>query len=277
MRVPVRAEHDREVLAALLRRDPVLNAYQLGDLDDFFWPYTSWFRRGEQVALLYHGVQPPVLLAFAAPADLPELAALVAELAPVLPARLYAHLSPGLEGVLGRWYRVGSAGAHHRMALTDRARLAGVAPAGEVLGRGDLPDLRALYAAAYPGNWFDERMLDTGRYVGVRRGGDLVAVAGVHVYSPTYRVAALGNVTTRPAVRGQGLAGGVVAALCGRLVTEVDHVALNVRCDNVAAVRLYERLGFTRVADFGEHTLTVLDRARQSATSRSHAGSTTRP
>ena len=276
--MPVRAEHDRDALAALLRRDPVLHAYQLGDLDDFFWPYTSWFRRGDQVALLYHGVTPPVLLAFAAPDDLPEMAALLADLAPMLPTRVYAHLSPGLLEVLGRGYAVEPGGGpHHRMALTDPARLATVTPVGDVLDRADLPALRALYAAAYPGNWFDPRMLDTGQYVGIRHGGDLVAVAGVHVYSPAYRVAALGNVTTHPRVRGQGHAAAAVAALCARLRPHVDHVTLNVKADNIAAVRLYERLGFTRVADFGEHLLTAFDRARESAMSSRHAGSTTRP
>ncbi|MFI9638474.1 GNAT family N-acetyltransferase [Micromonospora sp. NPDC051925] len=258
--MPVRAEHDRAVLAALLRRDPVLHAYQLGDLDDFFWPYTSWFRRGEQVALLYHGAAEPVLLAFAAEDDRPAAAALLDDLAPVLPARLYAHLSPGLEHTLSRRYVLGPAGAHHRMALTDPTRLSGVTGVGEVLGGADLPDLRALYAAAYPGNWFDPRMLDTGHYLGVRVDGELVAVAGVHVWSPTYRVAALGNVTTHPRARGRGLAAGAVAALCARLGDTVDHVTLNVRADNVAAVRLYERLGFTRVARFGEFTLTIGDR-----------------
>ncbi|SBT45319.1 GNAT family N-acetyltransferase [Micromonospora narathiwatensis] len=253
--MPVRAEHDRAVLAELLGRDPVLHAYQLGDLDDFFWPYTSWFRRGDEVALLYHGVELPTLLAFASPRGAGELAALLEELAPVLPVRLWAHLSPGLEATVARWYEVRDAAGHHRMALTDPARLARVTAAGETLGRADLPALLDLYAAAYPGNWFDPRMLDTGRYVGIRDGGDLVAVAGVHVWSPTWRVAALGNVTTHPRVRGRGLAAAAVAALCARLRADVDHVTLNVRADNTTAVRLYERLGFTRVADFTECAL----------------------
>ncbi|PWR07776.1 GNAT family N-acetyltransferase [Micromonospora acroterricola] len=255
--MPVRAEHDRSVLADLLGRDPVLHAYQLGDLDDFFWPYTSWFRRGEQVALLYHGVDPPTLLAFAAPADTAALAALLAEVAPVLPARLYAHLSPGLTDALAGSFRLDSGGAHHRMALTDPVRLAAVRPAGVVLGAADLPQLRRLYAQAYPENWFDPRMLDTGQYLGVRAGGELAAVAGVHVWSPVYRVAALGNVTTHPRWRGRGLAAAVVAALCVRLRETVEHVTLNVRADNAAALRLYERLGFTRVADYDEYTLTA--------------------
>lgn len=77
-----------------------------------------------------------------------------------------------------------AAGPHHRMALTDAARLDTVTPAGSVLDADDLPALRRLYDVAYPGNWFDPRMLDTGQYVGVRDGGELVAVAGVHVFSP---------------------------------------------------------------------------------------------
>ncbi|MDG4751720.1 GNAT family N-acetyltransferase [Micromonospora sp. WMMD718] len=251
--VAVRAEHDRAVLAGLLGRDPVLHAYQLGDLDDFFWPYTSWFRRGDQVVLLYHGVELPTLLAFAAPERVAELAGLLTEAAPVLPARMWAHLSPGLEATLGRWFVVSEAAAHHRMALTDPGRLAAV---GEPLGPADAAELAALYAVAYPGNWFDARMLETGQYVGVREHGRLVAVAGVHVFSPRWRVAALGNVTTHPDVRGRGLGAGVVAALCARLRASVDHVTLNVRADNAAAVRLYERLGFSRVAGFTECALT---------------------
>ncbi|MEV4712007.1 GNAT family N-acetyltransferase [Micromonospora sp. NPDC049374] len=251
----VRAEHDRAVLAGLLSRDPVLHAYQLGDLDDFFWPYTSWYRRGDSVVLLYHGATPPTLLAFAGPAEVGAMAALLGELAPVLPARLQAHLSPGLESALDVAFRVTATGPHLKMALTDRTRLAAVAPAGEVLGRADLPRLHELYAAAYPGNWFDPRMVDTGRYVGVREGDRLVAVAGVHVVSPAHRVAAVGNVTTRPGWRGRGLGAAVMARLCGLLATEVDHVTLNVAATNSAAVRLYERLGFSRVADYGEFTL----------------------
>ncbi|MER5334369.1 GNAT family N-acetyltransferase [Micromonospora sp. NPDC002717] len=258
--MPVRAEHDRAVLAGLLERDPVLHAYQLGDLDDFFWPHTSWFRRGEEVALLYHGADPPTLLAFAAPPRVAELAALLRELAPVLPARLWAHLSPGLEPALAGAYRMEPAGPHHKMALTDPARLAATPPAGVVLDAADLPALHRLYADAYPGNWFDPRMLDTGQYVGIREGGEVVAVAGVHVFSPAYRVAALGNVTTHPRARGRGLAAAAVAALCGRLLTTVTHVTLNVKADNGPAVRLYERLGFTRVADYGEYALTARGR-----------------
>ncbi|MEV0882103.1 GNAT family N-acetyltransferase [Micromonospora echinofusca] len=61
--------------------------------------------------------------------------------------------------------------------------------------------------------------------------------------------------TTHPRWRGRGLAAAAVTALCRRLRERVTHVTLNVKADNAAAVRLYGRLGFTRVADYGEYAL----------------------
>ena len=91
---------DRDVLAAFLRGRPAVHAYELGDLDDFFWPRTRWRAwrpdgRVEQVALLYDEPDPPVLLALA---DEPESAMrrLLEAIAADLPPRLYAHLSPGV-------------------------------------------------------------------------------------------------------------------------------------------------------------------------------------
>jgi predicted GNAT family acetyltransferase len=99
-------------------------------------------------------------------------------------------------------------------------------------------------------------MLQTGFYYGVRRGPDLVSVAGVHVYSRPYQVAALGNITTRPDARGRGLATAATARLCQELLRAgVEHVGLNVKADNRAAIACYEKLGFERVAGYGEYTV----------------------
>jgi ribosomal protein S18 acetylase RimI-like enzyme len=253
----VRAVHDRDELAGLLRRDAALHTYELGDLDDFFWPYTTWYRRGDQVALLYHGGGTPTLIALAAPAATGDLAAVVRGLVPLLPRRLYAHLSPSAVAALADDFEITPGGPHRKLALTDPDRLPAAGPAGEVLTRADLPEVSALYTAAYPGNWFDPRMIDTGHYVGIRSAGVLLAVAGVHVWSSAYRVAALGNVTTHPRARRQGLARAAVAAVCRRLRETVDHVTLNVKADNHAALALYGGLGFTPIAEYEECGLTA--------------------
>ncbi|WBB80803.1 GNAT family N-acetyltransferase [Micromonospora sp. WMMD882] len=253
----MRAEHDRGVLAGLLGRDPVLHAYQLGDLDDVWWPFTTWWRGGDEVVLMFHGVVPATVVALARPERVGALAEVLVGAAPVLPARVHAHLSPGVAAAVGGVVRVGPVVAHRRLALTDPGRLAGVRPEGVALTVADLPELVALYAVAYPGNWFDPGMLAAGPYVGLRRGGELVAVAGVHVWSPGYGVAAVGNVATHPRWRGRGLAAAVLARLCGRLRASVGHVVLNVRADNAVALRLYGRLGFTVVAGYEETTLSA--------------------
>jgi RimJ/RimL family protein N-acetyltransferase len=245
----LRSVHDRAELAALLRKDAALHAYELGDLDDFFWPYTTWYALGDAVALIYHGQPTPTLLALGPHGTLTDL---LTGLVPLLPRTFYAHLSPGAGAALAPAYaRAQDGGPHHKMALGGAPE----GPAeGEPLGVADGAELDELYAQAYPGNWFDRRMLETGQYVGIRRAGRLVAVAGVHVWSPAYRVSAIGNVTTHPAHRGRGLAQRVTAALCHRLRETTDVITLNVKADNAAAVAAYRRIGFTVVGDYEEAT-----------------------
>jgi ribosomal protein S18 acetylase RimI-like enzyme len=97
--------------------------------------------------------------------------------------------------------------------------------------------------------------VQTGFYAGIRAGDDLVAAAGIHVVSQRERVAALGNVTTLPALRGQGLAQSTCACLIGSLRQHgIEHIGLNVSANNPAAIALYQRLGFQQVAEYDEYT-----------------------
>ena len=253
---------DRGAIADFCRRRPAVHAYELGDLDDFFWPRTrwhGWLRGGrlEQLALVYDEPDPPVLLALAdEPAD--GMRALLRAIAASLPRRVYAHLSPGLVDVLApRLVPVTEPHAHLKLGLSDPSRLEAHDTAeATLLSSADLGDVERLYADAYPGTWFHPRMLETGRYVGIHRDGRLACVAGVHVWSPTWRVAALGNVATLPSLRGVGLATAACARLCRVLLDDgIDVISLNVRADNAAALRAYEKLGFVHVADYVEVSL----------------------
>ena len=142
------------------------------------------------------------------------------------------------------------------MGLISKAQVETVDTARAVqLSTSDLDELQALYRLSYPGNSFDSRMLETGCYYGIRQGKELVSVAGIHVCSPTYRVAAIGNVTTHPAYRGQGLATIVCAKLCQSLLQTIDYIGLNVKADNISAIRSYERLGFEYIATYDECAL----------------------
>lgn len=253
--------HDKQEIGAYLRRDPALHVYAIGDLDDFFWSSTVWYglKEGENllaVALLYTGGDPPTLLATERqPAT--ALATLLSRIAHLLPERFYAHLSPEARDALAASYVLESHGPHFKMALSDPAQLDSIDTSSvERLTLAATAELLAFYAHSYPGNWFDPRMLETGQYVGIRgENGDLLSVAGVHVYSAEQRVAALGNITTAPAARGRGLATAATAALCRSLLQTVDLIGLNVHADNVAAIACYRRLGFAVVAEYEEYML----------------------
>jgi ribosomal protein S18 acetylase RimI-like enzyme len=243
------------------RRNPFLHLYEIGDLDDFFWPHTTWYalRDGghvRQLVLVYTDLSMPVVLANAEQ-PVGQMRDLLRALLPLLPRRFYAHLDEGVTDSLAGDYHVQPHGAYLKMALTDRSGLDRV-DTSEVsaLSDSDADDLEELYRASYPGHWFVPRMLETGFYFGVRRGPALVSVAGVHVCSQRYRVAALGNITTRPDFRGRGLGTAVTARVCRELTAAgVEHVGLNVKADNRDAIACYEKLGFTRVATYGEYTL----------------------
>jgi ribosomal protein S18 acetylase RimI-like enzyme len=251
--------HDRPVIEKHLRQDPYLHLYALGDLDDFFWPYTTWYahtRAGKVSALfmLYSGGGLPVVLALAGPgAALARLRALLEDSLPLLPRRFYTHLSPGLVDMLSGSYRAEPHGHFLKMGLSAPSHLDLVDTTAAIqLTPADGAELCRFYTEAYPGNWFDPRMLETGCYYGIRREEQLVSVAGIHVYSPRYRAAALGNITTHPAYRGQGLAKQVTARLCQELRKTVDYIGLNVRADNEPALAAYTRLGFRAVAEYDE-------------------------
>lgn len=236
-----------------LQRETSLHLYEIGDLDDFFWPHTRWFVGAEEsLALLYTGMTPPTLLAFEAhPSD--SMVELVDELASTLPDEIYSHLSPHLEEVLLGHYESQSRGEHQKMVLA-RGELATGIDTGDchALGPDSLAEVEAFYREAYPNNWFDPRMLETGAYVGLREQGKLSCVAGVHVYSADYRVAALGNIATLPSARGRGLAKRCTTACCERLFQEVEIIGLNVSRSNAAALACYHTLGFRKVADYNE-------------------------
>lgn len=242
--------HDRDVIEQRLSRDPQLYLYELGDLDALYWPRTSWFASDDLSAiLLVYAASPPALLGLS---DTPEARELLAESLHLLPRQFHAMLSPGLVNVLAENYRVENRMTTLRMALEHPALLPAEDDDVETLTPGDEEELKAFYAESYPDNWFDPTMLVTQRYVGLRKGGRLACVAGVHVWSPRYRVAALGNIATHPDFRGHGFATRAVGTLCRRLLHDVDHIGLNVRATNEAALHCYRALGFEVKVSFEE-------------------------
>ncbi|AGL17416.1 GNAT family N-acetyltransferase [Actinoplanes sp. N902-109] len=116
------------------------------------------------------------------------------------------------------------------------------APEAEELGAADVPEILELVGRTRPGP-FAERTVELGDYLGIRRGGRLVAMAGVRIRPPGF--SEISAVCTDPEHRGAGLATRLVAAVTDRIRARGDVPFLHVAVTNTGAVRLYEHLGFT--------------------------------
>lgn len=257
--MPIKILRDKQRILNYCRQDYYLHLYSIGDLDDFFWPYTTWYALEDReiiqaLILLYSGMELPTVLALTS--NPPPMKTLLSELLPVLPDKFYAHLSPGLVQVFNSQFNLESHGRHLKMALTGLELIAACDTGRTIqLSTANLEEIQSLYKLAYPGNWFDPRMLESGQYFGYFEDDHLVSIAGIHVYSPTYNAAALGNITTHPDYRGSGLAAKVTAACCQSLLKNITRIGLNIKADNRAGLTLYKKLGFTEYAPYSEFML----------------------
>lgn len=115
-----------------------------------------------------------------------------------------------------------------------------------VLGPADVPAMLDLVARTRPGP-FLARTIELGTYLGIRRGGALVAMAGERMRPPGWTE--ISAVCTDPAYRGQGLAARLVRAVAVGIRERGDVPFLHAAADNHAGIRLYGGLGFTHRRD----------------------------
>ena len=112
---------------------------------------------------------------------------------------------------------------------------------GEVLGPGDVPEMLELVERTRPGP-FTSRTVELGMYLGLRRHGMLVAMAGQRLHPPGWTE--VSAVCTHPDHRGRGLASGLVRSLCAEIRSRGETPFLHAAATNVGAIGLYESLGF---------------------------------
>jgi len=107
----------------------------------------------------------------------------------------------------------------------------------------DVPDMMALTALTKPGP-FGKRTHELGTYLGIRRDGKLVAMAGERLKIPGYTE--VSAVCTHPEHTGHGYARILMVEVMQRILARGETPLLHVRQDNVRAIELYQRLGFTQ-------------------------------
>jgi len=255
----VTPSEDSRALERFLLRNAALHLYELGDLSEPYRSSTRYFTSRsaagwiDGVVMIYDASDPPTLIALAkGPEEHAAVLGLLQRLMPSLPDQLYAHLSPGLEEAFGLFGRREPRGDHLKYVLARADALVGQKTGGAVrLGPENADEVQAFLDAAYPGHFFHPRVLERRMAFGLRDEGVMKSFAGLHVMSRS--VAALGNVATAPDARGRGYARRCITALIEALTeADVRTIGLNVEADNTAAMVLYTRLGFDRVAPYTE-------------------------
>jgi ribosomal protein S18 acetylase RimI-like enzyme len=109
------------------------------------------------------------------------------------------------------------------------------------LGPADAAEMLELVRATRPGP-FLARTVELGGYLGIRRDGRLVAMAGERMRPPGW--AEISAVCTAADYRGQGLGTRLVLAVAAAIRDRGETPFLHTAADNVGAIRLYESLGF---------------------------------
>ncbi|MFE1439023.1 GNAT family N-acetyltransferase [Streptomyces sp. NPDC058739] len=125
--------------------------------------------------------------------------------------------------------------------LVDDGLAAAPDPEAVVLGPADVPEMLGLVERTRPGP-FLPRTIDMGTYLGIRRDGVLVAMAGERLHPPGWTE--ISAVCTDPAARGEGLAGRLILAVAHGIRERGETPFLHASAGNTDAVRLYEALGF---------------------------------
>ncbi|MEV7692368.1 GNAT family N-acetyltransferase [Microbacterium sp. NPDC089189] len=126
--------------------------------------------------------------------------------------------------------------------LVETSRLRPVAyDEAVVLGAEDVPDMLALVERNRPGP-FLPRTHELGRYVGVRREGRLIAMAGERLHPTGWTE--ISAVATDPDFRRQGIASRLVLDVAFHIQQRGDRALMHAAADNVDAIRAYEKLGF---------------------------------
>ncbi|KQM84655.1 GCN5 family acetyltransferase [Agromyces sp. Leaf222] len=146
----------------------------------------------------------------------------------------------GFDGDLPDGWEVVGRGAGVQLVQTDALR---PRPDEEaiVLGADDVPEMLAIVERNQPGP-FRPRTHELGRYVGIRRDGRLVAMAGERLHPEGWTE--ISAVSTDDAHRRQGLASRLVLDVAFHIQQRGDRALMHAEASNLGAIAAYERLGF---------------------------------
>ena len=244
---------DREKIKQFLLEDPYQHLYELGNLHEKLFRRSKWFCAFEgstiKATAMVHeaGIEKDNMMFLLENRDIDACQELLKGIKSHLPGSFYAHLSKEAAEILKPGYEISEPVIYNKMKISGDMLVNNCIKYPEFtyrVNKNDFEPMSLFLRSINPSAFFMPAMLETGKYFIVRKNSDLIAMAGVHFYSKETSTAAIGNVATAPEFRGKGYAGSVTASLVRDLWKDVKYIGLNVRADNVPAIKAYEKMGF---------------------------------
>jgi len=238
-------------ILSFLQTDRFYSAYAIGDLEPGLFEQCTWVgaeRAGEMQALVLHfrGLVPPALLLMGDTVGLRSILENASR-----PDEVYLTCRPEHLPMVREFYTWDEPTPMWRMVLRPERPAPGEGECTRLLPA-DADRLSSLFTHGGGGAFSPAQMVQ-GVFYGVQSGDQIVPVAGTHLVSRTYGVAAIGNVFTHPDWRRRGYGMACTSAVVAELLEQgIQDIVLNVGQDNSAAIRMYERLGFQRYCPFLE-------------------------
>jgi len=250
--ISIQREEDKERILAFLDKDRVWAGYAICDLKPKLFSQCEWYTaysNGEIISLClyFKGFETPTQITFGNDLGIDKILERIDT-----PKCVHAHFLPTQKSVLTKHYRFDKPKLMKRMAITKELFKLATGSASR-LTENDLQELETFYAKREE-TFFLKDMLISGVYYGIRKDSKFVSVAGTHVTSSLYKMACIGNVFTHPFHRGKGYATICTSKVVEELLHNHKDVILNVDSKNIAALKVYEKLGFREHCTFFEGT-----------------------
>jgi ribosomal protein S18 acetylase RimI-like enzyme len=248
----IRRLTNKEEILEYLNTDRDYAAYGIGDLEPGLFELTEWAGAEEagnlqSLALLYKGLDPPALFLMGEPDGLVDVLRNKKR-----PWQVYLTCQESHLPTVRAFYHIEMPIPMWRLTVTRRGFKPTDLPEVMPLSTYHIGQLERLYAGG-GGDAFNPTQVDNGVFFGVCDQDQIIAAGGTHLVSPNYGIAAVGNVYTANGHRGRGYGTATTSAVIAELFRRgLECVFLNVAQDNAAAIRIYERLGFTKHCRFLE-------------------------
>jgi GNAT superfamily N-acetyltransferase len=244
---------EKTLIERFLLTDRLYAAYAVADLEPGYFERCAWYGAQTQdelrsLVLVYAGLEPPALFLMG---DAAGLLLLLGSL--IRERQAYVTCRPEHQKILETYYALGRPLHMKRMVVSPASFRPDRRHSAERLGPLSLGEAHTLFQqGGHHVIGFGPESLALGCFYGIRRQGQLVAIAGTHIVAPSSGIAAIGNVFTHPAYRNQGLASVCTSRVTEELLQRRLTVVLNVEESNAPAIAVYRRLGYEEHCKFIE-------------------------